>query len=797
MHTCTNCGKEFEGKFCPDCGTKRENLILCPKCFAEVKDGARYCTECGLFLAEPPAEEKENIAEAAEEVAEDTAEQTAEEVAGEDTETEGAEESATEEDEDDGFGDELEETVEQPEEKSAKKKISKFAILHRALYFAPTALISLLSVLLWAFFAAPAATYDGQSYGNIYNFAGDGEYLVDLNGCAGALIAFAVIAALFSAFALCARFILPLASKKIKISIVSFRLTFALDCAAGVICLILFVIGAAVCGISRSAVSKTGASGPLILSFSLLFMLLIIGALVADFVLKKYVAAYAEEAKAHGQKIDSNAEQKAKLISEKLALTRENGEEIALPEKETNKKLAFGMYLLEKGKALLRMYTWLGIVLSFALVMYNFHYDRSTDVMHNALLIVARICIAAVVALAIGIAIHMLRPARVPDKKRLASLRTGYLLRAIWSMVLLFVILAYVIVGVQAVDGMNTAQSFGLDILGITPAGISLSIIFLYAVPFALSIASIVIIGKLDKKYFSRLPEGGYDNGLSPLAERVENRKKYAVYVYDTNRNARRAAAGKDVKTAKQYKKERALITAAAISAAFLLAAAVFFTVIFVPRNIYKTGKIESISVGDNMGYVYRTLGEPFDKEEGRGGGETWAYCSDSLARTIAKKTEQLERLTAQMSWDNVSRIESLEEEITSLETTLASRRCNYIYVSFQSDLVTSVTFEKNRRYSDEADRQVSKITYACEPVQNLTFGAEVYKSCYYNYEEKPTVSKLSISQGNLLLNVREYFTDGSLINKVIQVKAQSKLGLQTVEWKDDYGEHTLYMSVR
>ena len=67
---CPNCGAEVkEGtKFCPDCGKKIETENLkCPKCGAEVKPGAKFCPECGekLVLAKKKcpkcgAEVKEN-----------------------------------------------------------------------------------------------------------------------------------------------------------------------------------------------------------------------------------------------------------------------------------------------------------------------------------------------------------------------------------------------------------------------------------------------------------------------------------------------------------------------------------------------------------------------------------------------------------------------------------------------------------------------------------------------------------------------------------------------------------------
>lgn len=836
MHKCTGCGAEFEGKFCPDCGTLRDNLILCPKCFAEIKQGARYCTECGLKQGAEKEEAKETeeteAAETAEETAEDTqnTEQAAEtessEAAGD---TESSEEKAeggetektvetdaeqpeaeetektveTEESEEadeaapaeETEAEEAKETEEPKEEKEEKPKLSKFGLLRRALYFAPAALFSLLAVMLWGFYAAPAAVYDKVSYGDVYKFAGAGNEVVDIRGCAGALIAFAAIAVLLAAFALTAKLYLPLASKKFNISAARFRLTFAVDCAQGAVCFALFVTAAALCAKANSSVSETGAAGALALSFALVFMLLIAGALVADFVLRKRVPAYAEAAARHEQTIDSRAEQKAKRIADSLASL--SGGEAPEYQRETNKRLAFCLYWLEKGKAFLRMYAWLGIILGCALVAYNFHYDRTTDLMNNSLLVAARIFVAAVIALALGIAVHMLVPYRVPDRKRLASLRTGYVIRAVWSGVLFLGILAYAFIGLLALDGISDGAVAGPEVLGITYAGVIVSVIFLSLVPLALSITNIVLCGKLTKKYFPRAEDGSYGDDLAPLAERKESRKAYVTYLYDKNRNARRAAAGKGARTAKQYKKERALIAAFAIAAAFAVAAAIFFTVIFVPRNVYKLGKIESISVGDNAGYVYRTLGAPSDKEEPYGNTEVWVYCSDSLATTIAKKTRRLEQLKSQMSWENVDRINSLEQEITALEAKLANRRCNYIFVTVQGGTVTGVRFEKNRRRSEETQPQVTKITYACETAQTSAVGVEIYKSYYCDYAEKPTVSRFSVTGGSVLLNVREYFSDGSLINKTINVSAQSKTGLQEAEWSDAYGTHTIYMSVR
>ncbi len=47
MNKCTKCGKEFEGQFCPECGTAAEEKAICANCGAELTPGAEFCPSCG------------------------------------------------------------------------------------------------------------------------------------------------------------------------------------------------------------------------------------------------------------------------------------------------------------------------------------------------------------------------------------------------------------------------------------------------------------------------------------------------------------------------------------------------------------------------------------------------------------------------------------------------------------------------------------------------------------------------------------------------------------------------------
>lgn len=54
MNTCRKCGTPFEGKFCPECGTKYVEAGVCPKCGYKNPPEAKYCSDCGSRLDAAP-----------------------------------------------------------------------------------------------------------------------------------------------------------------------------------------------------------------------------------------------------------------------------------------------------------------------------------------------------------------------------------------------------------------------------------------------------------------------------------------------------------------------------------------------------------------------------------------------------------------------------------------------------------------------------------------------------------------------------------------------------------------------
>lgn len=57
MNKCTKCGTEFEGNFCPSCGTPFQVKMFCPRCGKEVLPNQRFCAGCGAQFGPPPQQQ--------------------------------------------------------------------------------------------------------------------------------------------------------------------------------------------------------------------------------------------------------------------------------------------------------------------------------------------------------------------------------------------------------------------------------------------------------------------------------------------------------------------------------------------------------------------------------------------------------------------------------------------------------------------------------------------------------------------------------------------------------------------
>lgn len=51
MKTCSKCGQQFEGKFCPKCGTFAPEDAVCPSCGVKITGSPKFCPNCGSSLS--------------------------------------------------------------------------------------------------------------------------------------------------------------------------------------------------------------------------------------------------------------------------------------------------------------------------------------------------------------------------------------------------------------------------------------------------------------------------------------------------------------------------------------------------------------------------------------------------------------------------------------------------------------------------------------------------------------------------------------------------------------------------
>lgn len=270
MIKCLQCGSDFQGKFCPFCGTKRQEDIVCPKCGTKAIDGARFCSECGV-----PLYEKSVAAETAVEVPKAAA---------------------------------VRSTVKEKPPKPPKEKAKIFtepvlAKIYEYLKYVSVALFALFAVLLFAFYAAPVAVMPGgefmgekipsESYGNVYEFYGlKSEEFASLSGAMSALIIFAVFAALFAAVFAVVTFVPAVKGSKITLFGKTASVENLLLAISFAFYLLFLILGAVVAGKVNSAdggigLIAAGACPTLIIVFSIIFAVLSVGSLIARYFLNK------------------------------------------------------------------------------------------------------------------------------------------------------------------------------------------------------------------------------------------------------------------------------------------------------------------------------------------------------------------------------------------------------------------------------------------------------------------------------------------------------------------------------
>ncbi len=231
MNKCSNCGAEFEGNFCPECGSPSDAPKTCPHCGAPLKPNAKFCSNCGHRFLQQDA---------------------------------------------------LAATVAQPAQPAPKAatgiRWQQNDILHKILLYAPLVIFVLWAVLMFAFMAAPVMSdelFDENV--NVYGLfneenTGGVDELEALVPAAAALVAVSAIAVLYAGW-----LALVYDGKK---------LTRLIGQWASILFYVIVIICTSVIAVKFNAFfdDLDDVKGPFVgitVAFTVVFMVLHIGALVA------------------------------------------------------------------------------------------------------------------------------------------------------------------------------------------------------------------------------------------------------------------------------------------------------------------------------------------------------------------------------------------------------------------------------------------------------------------------------------------------------------------------------------
>lgn len=194
MHKCPNCGREYQGNFCPECGTMWEDERTCPECGTVVEGSLKFCPNCGH-----------------------------------------------------GF-------IGKTKPKKPSKIVAIAPKLHKATEYLPVAMFAFFALLLFALFAAPVAIIPSmellgektpaESLGNMYQIFNGlyGEDIPDLKSVAIACVLIAAYALIIAIALLLTTFKKPLNYKRLSIFGLKVRFAEIFEGAACIIYLIFLII---------------------------------------------------------------------------------------------------------------------------------------------------------------------------------------------------------------------------------------------------------------------------------------------------------------------------------------------------------------------------------------------------------------------------------------------------------------------------------------------------------------------------------------------------------------------------
>lgn len=721
---CKHCGTEFEGNFCPNCGTRAQTEeTACPVCGAPHKAGERFCSGCGYQFEQPvqqPAVSQpyENYAapysgSAAPSAppAGDAASQPAPLQAG-------------------GKPD-----------ASAAPASAGGAKAYAVLRYAGAALFALYTLLLFVFYTAPLAVMSG--FGESMGMASVWDYNNEMTGYAEVpslqnacltLIIFAVLMLIAAAVLLAVTIPAKAKGKKVRL----FGKETGFDWLVTGITCVLYLVMLIVACVAMGAVSsedqgmgmlKAGGAPVLTLVFAILFALFAVGAQIARMMIAKKYPAVSEAENAVGEKaraaVQANA--KAGAADASAAASEQGGGASAPVSAEYQPGDAPAQY--EEVNALVRfkrglLFVLFGLMLPVALgAIIGATAISSLDMS-------LRFFVCFVVAWWVVAIVGQILFSRRPKHKFNDAQMRGALHGGLWSFG--YIVLCYALFIASVIVLVDQANSG----LGSTGGSIeSLVSIVVYTIPTAvLSTASFILtfvssIGVSMKRRDAR--EAFY--GTS----RPRIKQAPAISFEEYEKRSRAYVAALDAERKPSPKARNAI---KGVSFGVVLLAAVITVIVVLSSyagSAFNISKIKEIARGDSRDEVIELLGEPYgyDKDPNA---SVFVYYSENYASLLRRAEELGEDV------DSFDDLENALEEAAKLEEQMWDMQYQVITVTFGADGVESVSYDAahinsdvdpSKSYStktllDENMNEIGSIEQFAET--DLYYSVEYYDGSYY-----------------------------------------------------------------
>lgn len=734
-HKCSNCGTEFEGNFCPECGTKWQEEKTCPQCGTHLAGSARFCNNCGYSFRAPS-----------------------------------------------------EPQAAPPAPSSVKARVSP--ALCSFLHYLPMVLLALVSALTFLLFLAPVAIMPGgdllgekipsESYGNVFEI---GNYADStLPASLTALIVFAALA-LFFAFVSLASRCGPF--KKAMLYVFGeYRSVSSLATVAGYLCIFAeFIISCALFGLIGEfdgglEVFVAGAAPVLVLVFSLLCLSGAIAAAIA----KHALGTHNAEAKAIFKELNRrpmyNAKKAAAIARAQKSLVKPQKPAAVKKPSKPRKPVMFSYDILSeeertavkpkvdaylKGQRTTIILTVLsiifGVILDFAISL-SLIFGRP---LFSWLILV--LVPFVIIVIPIG-ALILIRNRKRPIK--------GWHPEKVYKkhgirVTVTFV--AYLLISIAPMP-------FGL--FGTVAVALLYFVVWTVVLAIRYSKAKKKRIGLTKTLSGCKDPERD-PAFLAPCREKYRRemdeynallelyKKDLAAYREYSRQNIiysyqiARYNNGKSYQNA-SYRKmwcfsKRFLLSAATLALAAVIVVGCTLGTI---ETHFTVGTVKKINVGDLKTRVEQVLGEPYFQAK-----DVWTYYSRK-PRSILEKMDELSEKMADAEpteWDEL--IEEYNELVEQQKQIIYKT----ISVTFTNDAVSSLRLNATAQVGEPSSKEVTSVTFSPSSIKRGNYPAE--KVVYaVKYKDGSYATAYLPSEAAALINVQ-------------------KTGTYTVKWSDDWGNYS------